>query len=179
MADIRGLQGSLEWLAHDTLTLRGNFGYNKAEYDSYPNAPCYSGQTAATGCNPANGTQDLSGEELARAPELTYRLGADYSPALVAGWETTLSVSASYSGDYETSTDNAPQGHQDSYWLVNAGVRVAPVEGHFEVALLGRNLTDEYYMLNSNGWSGAGNPDQWVGFFNRPMEIVLQGTVRF
>jgi hypothetical protein len=47
------------------------------------------------------------------------------------------------------------------------------------VAVIGRNLTDSYYMLNSNGWSGAGNADQFVGFFNRPREVVVQGTVRF
>ncbi len=178
-AQIEGVQGSFQWLAHETLTLNGNFGYNRAEYDSYNNAPCYSGQTAATGCDLTNETQDLSGEELARAPRLTYRLGADYSPALVDNWETTLSVNASYSDDYETSSDNAPQGHQDDYWLVNAALRVGPEDGRYNVTLLGRNLTDEYYMLNSNGWSGSQNPDQWVGFFNRPREIVLQGTIRF
>lgn len=84
-----------------------------------------------------------------------------------------------YSYEYETSTDNAPRGHQDDNWLVNAALRVGPEDGRYELTLLGRNLTDEYYMPNSNGWSGSSNPDQWVGFFNRPREVVLQGTVRF
>ena len=47
------------------------------------------------------------------------------------------------------------------------------------MALIGRNLTDSYYMLNVNGWSGSGNPNQFVGFFNRPREVALQATVRF
>jgi outer membrane receptor protein involved in Fe transport len=178
-ADIEGVQGSFEWLADESLTLRGNLGYNRAEYASYTDAPCYDGQTVATGCDSENQTQDLSGGDLARAPRVTYSLGADYSPALLAGWETTLSVNASYSDDFETATNNAPQGHQDSYWLVNAAVRVGRADGRYEVTLLGRNLTDEYYMLNSNGWSGSLNPEQWVGFFNQPREVGLQGTVRF
>lgn len=176
-ARIEGVQGSFEWLALDDLTLRGNVGYNRARYLSFPNAQCYPGQTAALGC--VDGVQDLKGEDLLRAPELTYSLGADYSPALILGWDTTFSVQASYSSSFETATDNAPAGHQDSYWLVNAAVRVGPENGRYELALIGRNLTDEYYMLNSNGWSGSGNPDQQVGFFNRPREVLLQATVRF
>lgn len=45
--------------------------------------------------------------------------------------------------------------------------------------LFGRNLTDSYYMLNTVGCSGSSNPNQYVGFFNRPRAVVLQGTVRF
>ncbi len=176
-ADIEGVQGSFEWLALDVLSVRGNAGYNRAQYDSFPNAQCYPGQTAAQGC--VGGQQDLKGEDLLRAPKLTYSIGADYYPNLIAGWNTTLSLQATYSASFETATDNAPAGHQESYWLINAALRVGPANGRYELALIGRNLTDEYYMLNSNGWSGSGNPNQQVGFFNRPRELLLQGTVRF
>jgi outer membrane receptor protein involved in Fe transport len=176
-AEIRGVQGAFEWLVLDTLSLRGNLGYNRAEYDRFPNAQCYPGQSAVQGC--VGRLQDLKGKALLRAPRLTYSLGADYYPALIDGWNTTLSLQASYSGSFETATDNAPAGHQESYWLLNAALRLSPRNERFEVALVGRNLTDEYYMLNSNGWSGSGNPNQQVGFFNRPREVVLEGTVRF
>ena len=33
--------------------------------------------------------------------------------------------------------------------------------------------------VNVVGWSGSGDPDQFVGFFNRPREVVAQATVRF
>lgn len=176
-AEIKGVQGSFEWLVLDDLTLRGNLGYNRAQYDRYSNAQCYQGQTPEQGC--IGGQQDLSGEDLLRAPKLTYSIGADYYPNLVAGWNTTFSLQATRSSSFETATDNAPAGHQEAYWLVNASIRVSPESERFELALIGRNLTDEYYMLNSNGWSGSSNPNQQVGFFNRPRELVLQGTVRF
>ncbi len=176
-AKIEGVQGSFEWSALDALRLRGNVGYNRAKYESYPNAQCYTGQTAATGC--VGGTQDLSGKALLRAPDLTYSLGADYSPRFVAGWNTTLSVQGTFTDDYETAADYSPAGHQDSFWLLNAALRVGPDDERYEVALIGRNLTDSYYMLNSNGWSGSGSANQFVGFFNRPREVILQGTVRF
>lgn len=181
-ADIEGVQGSFEWLALEDLTLRGNFGINSAEYDSYPIAQCYPGQTAATGC--VGGVQNLADQPLLRAPDLTWSLGFDYSPDLFAGWDTTLSFQASHSDAFETATDNAPAGHQENFWLLNAALRVGPADGRYDITLLARNLTDEYYMLNSNGWSGASRgativTDQQVGFFNRPREVILQGTVRF
>lgn len=181
-ADIEGLQGSFEWLALEDLTLRGNFGLNNAEYDSYPIAQCYPGQTPAQGC--VGGVQNLADQDLLRAPDLTYSLGFDYSPSLLAGWDTTLSFQTTHSHSFETATDNSPAGHQDDFWLVNAALRVGPSDGRYDITLLARNLTNEYYMLNSNGWSGASRgativTDQQVGFFNRPREVILQGTVRF
>jgi len=178
-AKIEGVQGSVEWSALDQLTLRANVGYNRAKYESYANAQCYPGQTAALGCTGTPAVQNLEGKALLRAPELTYSLGADYSPRWIAGWDTSLSIQGSYSDSFQTATDYAPGGFQDSFWLLNAGVRVGPDDGSYEISVVGRNLTDEYYMLNVNGWSGAGNPNQFVGFFNRPREVVVQATVRF
>jgi iron complex outermembrane receptor protein len=176
-ARIEGLQGSFDWLALDDVTVRGNIGYNRARYKSFPDAQCYPGQTAEQGCT--GGVQDLAGKTLLRAPRLTYSLGADYEPHLLPEWSTKLSAQASYSSSYQAATDYAPGGLQKSYWLLNAAVRVGPDSGRYELALIGRNLTDSYYMLNVNGWSGSSNPNQYVGFFNRPREVVLQATMRF
>jgi iron complex outermembrane receptor protein len=123
--------------------------------------------------------QNLAGSALLRAPKYTFSVGADYRARLVEGWDSTLSLQGSYSSSFETATDYAPGGHQDAYWLLNAGVRVGPEGGNYEVALLGRNLTNTYYTLNTIGWSGSSAPNQYVGWFNRPREIVLQATVHW
>lgn len=176
-ARIQGLQGSAEWLATDELTLRGNFGWNSAKYRSFPNAQCYPGQTATEGCRP-DGTQDLTGKRLLRAPKMTFSFGADYK--LETGdWLTTLNAQATRSSSYMAATDYAPGGFQKGYWLLNAGVRTGPEDGPFDIALLGRNLTNSYYMVETFGWSGSDNPNQYVGYFNRPREVVLQATIRF
>jgi outer membrane receptor protein involved in Fe transport len=182
-ARIQGIQGSGEWLITDDLTLRGNFGYNSAKYRKFDTAPCYVGQTAATGCIPAAGGvaahQDLSGQHLIRAPKLTFMGGADYKLHLVDGWATNLSGQASHTSSYETATDHAPGGHQKGYWLLNASARTGPEDGHWEVALIGRNLTNSYYTQETIGWSGSSVPTQYVGNFSRPREVVLEATVRW
>jgi len=176
-ARIQGVQGSAEWLALDGLTLRGNFGYNSAKYRSFPDAPCFVGQTAAQGC--IGGRQDLAGKRLLRAPKFTFALGADYQAHIGDDWMANLSILGTHTSSFQTATDYAPGGFQDAYWLLNASARIGPQSGRYELALLGRNLTNSYYTLNTIGWSGSGNPNQYVGFFNRPREVVLQATVRW
>jgi outer membrane receptor protein involved in Fe transport len=134
------------------------------------------GQTAARGC--INGAQDLAGKALLRAPNITYSLGADYKVHLAPKWAATLALQGTYSSSYQTASDYAPGGFQDSYWLLSAAVRVG-YEDKYELAFLGRNLTNTYYTLNTVGWSGSNNPNQYVGFFNRPREVVLEATARF
>jgi iron complex outermembrane receptor protein len=183
---VKGVQASFNWQATDDLRFNGNIGLNSAKYTRFNTAQCYAGQTTATGCIDLRpdqaglqGAQDLSGKRLIRAPKLTYSFGGTYSPELVADWKTELSASASYSSKYSASTDNAPGGLQKSYWVVNAALKVGPADGGYEFALIGRNLTNSYYKMQAFSWTAAGNPNQFVGFWNRPREVAVQGTVRF
>jgi outer membrane receptor protein involved in Fe transport len=175
-ARVQGFSGSAEWLATEDLTLKGNFGFNDGKYLSFPKATCYSGQTAALGC--VGGVQNLAGKALLRAPKFTFTLGADYKLHL-GGWDATLSASGSHTGSYNAASDYSPGGYQSAYWIVNAAVRVGPADGKYEFAFIGRNLTNSYYMLQTFGWSGSGNPNQYFAYFNRPREVVLQASARF
>jgi outer membrane receptor protein involved in Fe transport len=177
-ARIQGVEGEFDWLALQDLTFLGNVGFNHARYQSYPNAQCFAGQTAAQGCNPATSEQDLSGKPLLRAPNLTYSLGAEYKLHFASHWSATFSLQGTWSDSYQTASDYSPGGFQDSYWLLNAAVRAA-YDDKYEIAFLGRDLTNSYYTLNTVGWSGSSNPNQYAGFFNRPRELVLQVTARF
>ena len=176
-ARIQGVQGSVDWLVARGLTLSGNFGYNDAKYRHFTDAPCYTLQTSAQGC--LNGKQDLSGKALLRAPKLTFMLGANYDADFVPGWDVKLSANASRSASYQTATDYSPGGRQKAYWLLDAAVHVGPTGGRFEVAVIGRNLTNSYYLLSTVGWSGSNVQSQYVGFFNRPREVALQATVHW
>lgn len=176
-ARISGFTASLNWVATENLRFDGSIGYNDAHFISFPNAQCYTGQTLAQGCSA--GVQDLSGKPLVRAPKVTFNLGGEYNAKLGGGWAAVLAMSAAYSSSYETSTDLHPAGHQDSFWRLNASLRVSPPNEAFELAVIGRNLTNSYYMVNSNGWSGAANGNHYVGYFNRPREVAVQATVKF
>ena len=58
-------------------------------------------------------------------------------------------------------------------------VKLTPPSDNFELAIIGRNLTNSYYMLHSAGWTSSGTLTQFLGFFNRPREVVVQAQYRF
>jgi outer membrane receptor protein involved in Fe transport len=175
-ARTEGVAGSFNWLATDNLSFNGNVGYNRARYRDYKNAQCYAGQTAALGC--VGGVQNLSGTALVRAPDTTFSLGTDYKVQLPAGWTADLSLDGAHTSSYQAQTDNHPGAMQEGYWRLNAAVHLMPQDEKFRLSLIGRNLTNEYYMITSSSAPG-GTPTQFIGSFNRPREVVLQGEYNF
>jgi outer membrane receptor protein involved in Fe transport len=174
-ARTEGVQGSFEWRAMPDLTFNGNFGYNRARFRSFPNAQCYGSQTAAEGC--VGGVQDLAGRSLARAPRLTFNLGGQYTMP-VGSWAADLSLDGSYSSSYYPDETHDPILKQDAFWRLNAALHLHPEDHRFDIALIGRNLTNSYYLVYGQG-RPFGQPDEVTGFFNRPREIVVQAEVRF
>jgi outer membrane receptor protein involved in Fe transport len=175
-ARTEGVAGSFNWLATDNLSFNGNVGYNRARYQNYRNAPCYAGQTAALGC--VSGRQDLTGTKLVRAPDTTFSLGADYRAQFATGWLADFSVDGAYSSSYQAHTDNHPGGIQEAFWRLNAAIHLMPDDERFRLSLIGRNLTNEYYMITSSS-APAGAPTQFIATFNRPREVVLQAEYQF
>jgi len=45
--------------------------------------------------------------------------------------------------------------------------------------VIGRDLTNTYYLVTSVGVAGSGNNNQYVGSFNRPREVILEATYHF
>jgi iron complex outermembrane receptor protein len=175
-AKTEGVSGSVQWLATDRLSFNGNFGFNRSRYTDYRNAQCYSGQTALTGCT--GGVQDLSGEDLVRAPVLTANIGADYRADLGSNWLLDLSMGAGYSAKYQTQPDNHPGGMQDAFWRLNAGIHLSPISERYRFSLIGRNLTNEYYLV-ATASSPGGPATQHTGTFARPREMVAQFEYRW
>jgi len=175
-ATTKGVEAAVKWLASQRLSFNGNVGYNRARYSSFPGAACYEGQSAALGC--IGGTQNLSGSALVRAPDVTLDLGGEYQAKWIAGWTTDVSIDGAYTSSYQTAGDSNPGGIQSSFWKLNAAVHFISDDSHYDFAVIGRNLTNAYYLLTSNGLD-AGLPTQFDGFFNRPRELILQGQYHF
>jgi outer membrane receptor protein involved in Fe transport len=175
-ATTKGVEASAEYLATENLTLHGNLGYNIARYKSFPGASCYESQTVATGC--VGGVQNLSGHPLLRAPDLSFDLGADYKYEFVPGWTTSLAADAAYTSSYESAGDSNPGGIQPAFWKVNASIHMTTKDGHYDFALIGKDLTNSYYLLTSNGTPG-GPVYELNGFFNRPREVLIQASYRY
>jgi iron complex outermembrane receptor protein len=168
----------------DGLSIRGAAAYNKGKYSDYGNAPCYGGQTAGLGCR-ADGTQDLSGTELIRAPKWNLSGGFDYEGNVTDELKVGLNGGVNYVSSYLTDASSAPNGRQSGYTLLNSTVRLFDADDRWEAALIGRNLTNKYYFVASSLVPFAFDPtgtnttlDRFASI-SRGREIMLRLSYKF
>src|SRR3546814_7499579 len=91
-------------------------------------------------------SSDVCSSDL-RSPDLTGSFGASYEGDVGANMIFGLSADAYYSDSYNASDARSPGGAQASFWRYNAGVRVGAADKRWEVALIGKNLTNKHYLL--------------------------------
>lgn len=191
-ASSKGVELDGSWTTPvEGLQLRGAISYNKARYDRFSFA-CFRGQSIAEGCtqSPVAGNftlQDLSGERIVRAPEWGGAIGVNYETD-VSGLKLGLSTDANYSSGFFNNAFNAPLMWQDGYWLMDANLRLGSEDDKWEAALIGRNLTNTFYVARSaeqpasGGVAGtaiANRQADVIGAVNRGREVMLRLTFRF
>jgi len=150
-----GIETDFAVLATDHLTFDGSIAYIKTEYDDYKDAPCsyvIAGNpplTAPAKCvqqPDGDYAQDLSGENLDNAPELTGNVGGEYRNSLPFGnLEWFVRADAAYRDDTLLDVTLAPASKQDSYTLYSARIGVESLDQGWKLTAWGNNLGDEDY----------------------------------
>ncbi|CAN5186358.1 TonB-dependent receptor [soil metagenome] len=197
-ATIKGFEGDFTFRPKGVrgLAIRGAANYNDATYTDFL-ATCYIGQTIADGCNqllnPVTGRytgQQLAGRRLINAPKWTGSLGGTYTgPTFIEGVDWGMNIDALYKSEYNPHPELHPGAEQQAVTFLNAGVRVFSSDKRWEVALIGRNLTEEYRVdVASNvpqtgvaartGSALTGGLADLSGNVNRGREVMLQVTFR-
>lgn len=174
------------------LNIRGSINYNKATYTNFPEAPCYAGQSQSEGCNIvlAGGggfRQNLNGKTLSVAPKWTGTFGASYDHALGNGLVFGINADVRYSASYFASGFGNPDSRQSKYATLDAGIRVGSQDERWQVAAIGKNLTNRFYVTgvvdgpSTGGASGGVTPahaDQ-LGFGTLPRTVMVQLSTKF
>jgi outer membrane receptor protein involved in Fe transport len=142
---VEGVEVDGRWALTDNFTLSGAVAYIDATYDDFPNAQCYFGQSASE-CTPDPVTglpgQDLSGQDLQFSPDWSAHLALEHFLPL-GSLELRSALNVNYSGDYAIAADLDPRSRQDSFTKVDLRVALVGNDGAWELAFIGRNLTDE------------------------------------
>ncbi|MGB1140854.1 MAG: TonB-dependent receptor [Halioglobus sp.] len=169
----QGVEVDGRWLVTEHITLMGSLAYLDSEFDDFANASCQALDTVpGESC-----TQDLSGQETQFSPEWSGSLSVQYARAITNNLEFIGQVDANYTDDYFYAQDLDPEEMTESYTEYNARLAIAPMDGGWEVALLGKNLTDETTNIHGNdipSFTGA----HYV-FTAPPRTVALQGVLRF
>ena len=180
-ARVRGLELETRFRpdAAPGLNLHLTAAFNDAKFREYL-ASCYNGQTVALGCNqvfapalvqspvPAgavlvNGlfgyytSQDLSGRRLRKAPEWTLNAGAYYETPITSALMISVSSDVSYSSGYDSGTSYQPLAFQNAFAKIDATMRLFSENKRWELALIGRNLTNKRNLIAGSDRTGTGS----------------------
>jgi outer membrane receptor protein involved in Fe transport len=191
-----GAEAELNWQAADILRLHGAVAWTHNRFHNFV-GQCY-GYTFATGttrataapppnCSFVNATaltlqQDFEGRAPARSPDWAGNGGVELSLP-IGGYKAVAGVDGYYSSGYFAAETMAYTTYQSAFWRLNANLRVAPVGDRFSIGVVGRNLTNKYYLLyaadRTGGTSVPGVIGEQRGVVARGREVAIQLTGKF
>lgn len=169
-ARAQGVEFSGTLTATHWLSLNADVAYLDARYTDYKNAPC------VTLGNTPTCVQDLSGKRRGFAPEWSGNVGATLTLPVGGGNALRLSPSLYFTSRYYQAATADPLLEQSGYAKADMRVGIGPEDRRWELAVIGKNLTDIYTasfrqnIATSNG-SIYVVPD-------RPRSFAIQFSVR-
>jgi hypothetical protein len=148
-------------------------------YSKYNNAPCYTGQTIATGCSAdvsTKGIQTLSHRDFG-GPPVTLNFGGTYNHTLTEALSLTLN------GDVQVYTATPliagnPNTSTPSHAIMNLNAKVYQTHGPWSASLIATNLTDDR-TLGVTGPKPLGKAQDFWGSIPPGRELRLQAEYRF
>jgi outer membrane receptor protein involved in Fe transport len=181
----KGFEFDADYSFSPDLSLQLGLSYNDAHITRFPNSPCWAGQTAAQGCvtvttdgGATTRITNRSGDPLSKAPKWVLTGGINYDTPISNDFAVGLSGQVKYSDRYRTQDDGAPYAYQPSFVTIDGAVRLRDIDDRWEVSLIGRNLTNKYYLLVTSA-RPSGLAGELHGVIARPREVALQLSLKF
>lgn len=189
-AKTKGAEVQITWAPENVegLRLNASLAYTDAAYSTFA-APCYAGQSPADGCPVQAGAlkdQDLSGVRRNLAPKWAGNVGFNYTRPIGNGYEWGLSSNAKFKSKYLLSAF-IPDATQSGYVWLDAALRFGDIDGNWQIAIIGRNLTDKYVLVNATDipstGGNVGTPNAFradrAGVILDPRTIEFEVSFRF
>ncbi len=171
----KGVEVDGRWRVNPDLTLGLTVAYLDSKYDAFPGAQCYFGQTVAQGC--VGGSQDLAGKPTQFSPKWSGNLNVAYVKPISSDYEILANLDVNFTDKNVIANDVDPYFIHDAYAKVDARIGLANVTQGWEVAVLGKNLTNK----KTYNWGNDTPlfPGSYYKHLERPLTIAIQGRVRF
>ncbi len=180
-AETKGIELDGRFALTDRLMMSAALAFLDFEFTDFENGQCYQGQTpdkvtpTANYCNYKGKTNqyvaDYSGN-------VTFTYTREFGDAM----ELRAGTDFVFTDDYNSSQNLDPSQEQDGYVKVNARLALADLKSGWEVALVGKNLTDEDVISYSNDTplakSSFGSTGHYA-FIERPRSVAVQASYRW
>jgi iron complex outermembrane receptor protein len=172
----QGIEFEGTWQPMRGLTFSSGLAYLDAKYLNFPSAPCSSLGTrvgAAAGC--VNGSQDLSGSRRAYAPKFSGNVSVTADVPIGEGVLRLNPYVYFTSRFFESSTADYLIA-QKGYTKVDMRAGYGPEDRRWEIAVIGKNLTDKTTAgFRQTVSSALGSVSALA---DRPRSVAVQLTVR-
>ncbi len=173
----QGVEVDGRWSITDNWSMYGSGAYLDFEFEDFPNGQCNQGQapTSPDGFCSYTGKTNQYVARWSGTAALSYeRSVGDYV------FKSTVDTQATE--PYNPSQNLDPRIQQAGYALWNVRVALSPADEKWEVALLGRNVTDRAVVSYANdtplAYSQFGTPT-FYGFIDQPRTYAVQASYRF
>lgn len=154
------------------VTLKAEGTYNSSKYKSYTNGQCTSLGTFQLG---ATCVQDLSGADRPFAPRFSGTFGATVGAPLGTN-VVTLAPSVYYSSSYYLTPQIDPLLRQGRYATFDLRAAFGPEDGRWEVAVIGKNLSDA--RVTSTGLTLGTAPGTVQAVLDRARSVAISFSVK-
>ncbi len=179
----RGVELDMTWAATNDLTFQLAGSYLDAKYRDFQNAPCWAATPTfnegnCIGIGTPGAFRDASGERLQFAPELSGNLGVNYETPITDNLLIKASSTVNYQSKTFTASDLDPViARQGAYAKVNARLALSQIDDRWEIAVIGKNLTNQLTSFNSNDQPLV--PGNGFRLTNRSRSFAIQASVNF
>ena len=179
----RGIELDLKWAANNNLLVSFSGSYLDATYASFPNAPCFAGTDEnnrgdCIGRGTPTAFRDAAGDRNLFSPEFSFNLNLDYRYPVASNWEIRATANVNYSDEFLAAGDLDPLfTGVDSFTKLDFRLGLGTLDGKWDFAILGKNLTEEFSSGSSNDQplvSGNG-----FSSTDRLRSIAFQATYRY
>ena len=159
-ANVKGLEAELQAIVTDNFTIDATLGLLDASYDTL---------------NPgATVTKDL---RLPRSPDFTGSIGGEYTFPLSDMFDVIVRADYAYQSKQALDVPNTQLLLQDGYGLLNGRITLSPRNADWEIAVFGRNITDELYLIGGlNTLTSFGVVE---GTYGLPSEWGVSAKLKF
>lgn len=178
-AKTQGVEADFRAALADGLTVSGAVAYLDFKFTNFTDGQCYYLQTPGAG-----GFCDYTGKRNALSPKWSGNLNLDYTTPVSSDMKVAFNLNADFSSSYIASANLDPRTRQGGYAKLGARLALAQVDDRWEVALIGRNLTNQRILQTASSMPlattitrNAGNA--YNGIVDRPRTIAVQLTGRF
>ena len=150
------------------------------EFQDFTNGQCFQNQTPDSPTDPE--LCDYDGKTNQYVADYSGNVGFTYTDYVTRDLEFRGSLDAVFTGDYNPSQNLDPRTEQGAYVEFNARLALSNVAQGWEVALVGKNLTDRTIRTYQNDTPLANSifeAPSYYAFLKRPRSIALALNYRF